>query len=363
MSIKRLPENLELMTADWLTDALHEKQALDSSTRISKFHLEPLGEGMGMMSGLCLLMPTYQPNTDDAPRSFALKYPTDITGNREVAKTMNLYEREIRYFLEVDPKTSVTTPKVYLSEIEGGNFILLMEDLSDYKVGDQHTGATIEETTIALDELAKLHAPFWDNTKGLEWIPHISNSYHAENLIGLSSMAWEGMITKFEDYLPGYFIDRKDDILGSFLSLQENVDRPPITFTHSDYRGQNLLYGQNSNHSPIAIIDWQGAMLGKGMVDLTLFLGSSAQIEVRRKHEKELLRQYIDNLESLGVTNYGADEAWNDYRNAHMYDWIYTLTVAGTLDFTNKDAFAWGSKMLKRQLAVTEDLDLLDLLP
>tara|TARA_B100000029_G_scaffold507937_1_gene593687 strand:+ start:56 stop:1159 length:1104 start_codon:yes stop_codon:yes gene_type:complete len=362
MSKNALPPIPTGLSPEWLTEALQRKGVLDLDTKIIAFEFKPLGEGMGMMSGLSLLIPKYNNAKNTSPKSFAIKYPTEIPSNRDVARTMNLYERETRYFTELDPRTSVNTPEVYLSEANGDNFILLMEDLSEYKVGDQHNGATLEETEIALSELVKLHAPFWNNVEGLDWIPHISNSYHAENLIDLSSMAWNGMLTNFKDYLPGHFIDQKNNILGSFQRLQERVDTPPITLTHSDYRGQNLLYGQNdSKHSPISVIDWQGAMLGKGMVDLTLFLGSSAKVEVRRKHERELLEKYVEGLSALGVKDYSLNTAWDDYRNAHMYDWIYTMTVAGTLDFSNKDAYAWGTKMLERQLAVTEDLELLSL--
>ena len=113
----------------------------------------------------------------------------------------------------------------------------------------------------------------------------------------------------------------------------------------------------------MAIIDWQGPLLGRGIQDVTLLLGQSTQTEIRRRHERTLLECYVDGLARLGVEGYGVDEAWQDYRHGQLYNWAYTTVVAGTLDAGNERAFAWMSQMIARQVAVTEDLGLLDLLP
>ena len=99
------------------------------------------------------------------------------------------------------------------------------------------------------------------------------------------------------------------------------------------------------------------------MQDVAILLGQSTQTEVRRGHEQDLLRRYLDGLASLGIADYGFDEAWVDYRHAALYSWAYATVVSGTLDATNERGYAWMSQMIARQVAVTEDLDLIDLLP
>ena len=50
---------------------------------------------------------------------------------------------------------------MHLVDIEGDvDFVIVLEDLSDYQVGDQVEGATFEESGLALEELAKLHGTF-----------------------------------------------------------------------------------------------------------------------------------------------------------------------------------------------------------
>ena len=69
-----------------------------------------------------------------------------------------LYERETRYVSELDPLATARTPEAYVSERQGDRFIILMEDMTDYKVGSQVLGADLAQSQIAVDELAKLHA-------------------------------------------------------------------------------------------------------------------------------------------------------------------------------------------------------------
>ncbi len=136
----------------------------------------------------------------------------------------------------------------------------------------------------------------------------------------------------------------------------------PITLCHGDFRMENLLYGVKPDHHPVAVIDWQGPLKGRGMFDVALFLGQSTKMEVRQSDEKQLLRRYLDGLISRGVSGLTFDELWDDYRSCMLYDWVYTAVVAGTLDTTNEAGYAWMSQMVSRQVAASDDLDVFGLL-
>ena len=351
------------ITAAWLTERLQRIGVLGPAAAVTQVERLQVGEGVGMMSELSRLVPTYEGDASNAPRSFIAKYPSQNPTNREVAMGYNLYEREVRYFAELDPLTSACCPATYLTELDGDNFIILMEDMHDYRVGDQIIGATYEETALALDELAKLHSAFWQRVDDIEWIPHVSNSFHATNMQNNAKLGWDNMVRIFGDVLPAHIVERKDDILGSIANLQAYVDRPPITLAHGDFRMENLLYGTKPEHHPLAIIDWQGPLLGRGMQDVTLLMGQSTQTQVRRQHERELLKRYVERLAQLGVEGYDFETAWDDYRHTHQHNWAYAIVVSGALDASNERAFAWMSQMVARQVAVTDDLELLKLLP
>lgn len=351
------------ITPRWLTSALRDNGVLGPEVAIVGLERGQVGEGVGMMSELSRLTPAYEGPVGDAPRSFIAKYPSQNPTNRDIAMSFNLYEREVRYFAELDPLTTARCPVTYLTELDGDNFIILMEDMADYRVGDQIVGATLEDTEIALDELAKLHAAFWNRVDDISWIPHVAGSQHARNMQAGTEAGWDTMVALFGEFLSAPVLAMRADFQPSIAPLQAYMDQPPLTLSHGDFRMENFLYGTRPEHHPMAILDWQGPLRARGMQDVALLLGQSTRTEVRRKHEQELLGRYLDGLARQGISDYGFDAAWVDYRHAHLYNWAYATVVSGTLDATNERGFAWMSQMIARQVATTEDLDLLDLLP
>ena len=83
-------------------------------------------------------------------------------------------------------------------------------------------------------------------------------------------------------------------------------------------------------------------------------LGQSTRTDVRRAHERDLVKQYAADLRSLGV-DYSFAQAWQEYLAALLYNWCYVAVVSGTLDASNERAFAWMSQMVARQVAATND--------
>ena len=61
----------------------------------------------------------------------------------------------------------------------------------------------------------------------------------------------------------------------------------------------NLLFGVEPHHHRLAILDWQGPLIAKGMFDVALLLGQNMKIEVRQKEEKHLLNRYIAGLKIM----------------------------------------------------------------
>jgi aminoglycoside/choline kinase family phosphotransferase len=345
------------ITPEWLGAELRAIGLLPASAAVASVAPEPVGEGVGMMSELARLRVTYQGGAGSAPASFIAKFPSQNANNRGVAMSYRLYEREVRYFVELDPLTHAKTPRQYIARRDGDNFLLLMEDLGDYRAGDQRAGATLEETRLAIDELAKLHAAFWDKTGAIDWVPGVAGSYHADNMAALLVPGWPSMLKHFGAFVPDAIARQGDAFRAALPSLQARMAGPPATLLHGDFRMENFLFGARPEHHPLVIIDWQGPLLGSGMVDVALLLAQSTRTEVRRVHERDLLRRYVDGLFRHGVAAYPIEQALADYESALLYSWCYVAVVSGTLDASNPRAFAWMSQMVSRQAAATEDHD------
>ena len=359
MSLPKFPEGF---SADFLNLTLSEK-FLPSGISIQDVSTEPLAEGTGMMADISKL--TFKYNTEPAhlPFSVIAKYASENSTNREVAMNMNLYERETRFADELDPQTDARCPAFYYCALDGDNFLILMEDLSDYEVGDQAIGASLEQTELAIDELAKLHSAFWDQTSTLKWVPGIAKSYHADNMRNWSRTGWDPMVKAFGEFVPESVRNHRDRFLESVPALQLERMSGPNTLCHGDFRMPNLLFGVDPGHHPLAILDWQGPLIAKGMFDVALLLGQNTKTEIRQKEEKQLLDRYREGLENHGVEGLTFKFIWDDYRRCILYNWVYAAVVAGTLDPTNEVGKAWMGQMVARQSSASEDLEVFDLLP
>lgn len=359
-SLPQLPEGL---TAEFLTDLLRDQGLLPSDSSVARLEHQQIADGTGMMAELARLTVRYTGDPGAAPPTFIAKYSSRNETNRGIALQYNLPERETRFMSAVAPRSSVRTPRVYYCGLDGDRFLILMEDLSGYQVGSQVDGATLEQSELAIDELAKLHAQFWNRLSDLDWLPGISNSYHASNMKTLAHVGFDGVIAKFGEFVPTHLGNYRDQFLASIDVLQQRMDTEPVTLCHGDFRMENLLFGHEPGHHPIVVLDWQGPVRGRGMHDVALFLGQSTRTEVRRAHERALLDRYVAGLEAGGVKGLDRDAVWEEYRQALLYNWLYVSVVAGTLDTSNEKSYAWMAQMVARQVAATVDLDVFALLP
>ena len=355
-----LPQFPQGLTAQFLTGVLHDDGALPTTGRVDEVVRESFGDGTGLSSELAKLTLTYAGDQGDAPRSMIAKFLPNNEANRASALAFNLPEREVRFAAELDPLTEAVTPRTYCERLDGQQFLLLMEDLCDYTVGSQYEGATLRQSELAIDELAKLHSAFWGKVDDLDWIPGIANSYHADALRGASPIGWEGAMERFD--IPDVVTRHKDRFIAAIADLQSERMQAPITLVHGDFRMENLLYGNRPEHHDVVVIDWQGPLKARGMFDLSLFLTGSTKTEVRRAHEEDLLQRYLEGLLSRGVQGIDMDWIRQDYRHCILYDWVYTMVVAGTLDTSNEIAYRWIKQMVARHVEASIDHDVFSLL-
>lgn len=364
LSLPALPAGL---TPDWVTQALLGSNALRvnraaGEPRVVSITASPVGEGVGMMSELSRLHLTWSDPDFGLPATVIAKYASTNATNRAAANQFHVYEREVRYFLELDERTRARTPRIHYGRIEPDNFLILMEDLGTYRIGSQATGAGLADAECAIDELARLHAAFWGRVDELDWVPEIRGSYHADGLRQAASAGWDNMARTFAAGLSPVIDAARADILAAIPKLQATVNRAPKTLVHGDFRLDNLLFASDPTHDPVVILDWQGPLRAKGIVDVAVLLGQNVHVETRRAHERALLTRYVRGLAAEGV-DYPFEAAWQDYRDALLYQWCYCATITGALDGSNPNSFAWMSQCVARQSAATLDHHLLAELP
>jgi Ecdysteroid kinase-like family len=356
-----LPQTPEDLTPGWMTAAL---RAGEHDVEVSSLSVESFGEGAGMLSRLVRVGLEYA--TGHGPMSVVVKLPTLNQANRQTAIDFQNYRREVLFYRDLANQTQARMPIVYYADIIGlDQFVLVMEDLGGYRLGDQVIGATADEARLAVTAMAQLHAPFWDRVDGpeYEFVPLHHRSYHADALLQGAIAVWDNMVTVAGDALPPEMAALKERFLAALPMLQEWITAPPRTIVQGDFRMDNLFFGESVEQAPIAICDWQAPLRCKGVHDLSYFLSQSLATDVRREHERELVALWHTRLVEGGVTGYSAERAWEDYRRGVLVLWTYVTVIAGILDPSNERGKAWIVEMVRRASATILDLQIIDLVP
>ena len=69
-----------------------------------------------------------------------------------------------------------------------------------------------------------------------------------------------------------------------------HVSNGPKTFTHGDFRLDNLFFA-SQGADDVAAVDWQNSGIHSGLRDVTYFLSTSVTPETRRTIERDIRRR------------------------------------------------------------------------
>ena len=354
----RAPEDV---TASWLDGVLRDSGALRAG-RLAGF--ESAVVGTGQMGTSVRYRLSYDGDATEAPRSVVCKFASSDPTSRSTGVTLRTYEVEVSFYRDVARTVGMTIPACHAAEIDlaTGGFVLVLEDLAPCVQGDQLAGCTVDQAALAMDELAKLHAPRWNDSAlaSVEWL----NRNSTEESQGFSEVF-------LPQLLPGFLERYADRLAPEEVRLAELLmqrigrfirDRPgPRAVQHGDYRLDNMLFGTPEGGYPLAVVDWQTVVWGPPAFDASYFLGAGLSVDDRRTAERELLRRYHDGLRAGGVTDYAWDDLWRDYRRYAWGGFLMALGASMMVVQTPRgdDMFM---TMIRRHGAQIADLDAAELL-
>lgn len=346
------------ITAEWLTDALGVAGA-----RVRSFTSQRVGTGL-VGQNIKFVLDWEGDVPDGAPASVVGKFASPDPTSRATGVTLRNYEREVLFYRHIKPTVHIRTPECHVAEWdpETNEFTLLLEDLAPAEQGDQVTGCTVDEAAIAMAELARLHAPRWDDPTlhDIDWLSRRSDESAAQTQM-LYQMVWPGFVERYGSRLEPEALalaERFGSQVGAWISLWDG----PLAVTHGDYRLDNMLFGTAEGGYPLAVVDWQTPGHGAAAADASYFMGAGLPIDLRRRHEDELLRRYHDELRSEGVT----DWSWDDCREAYRlftFAGVVMAVVASMVVGADERGEAMFTAMASRHCAHALDLKAEALLP
>jgi len=301
----------EQITPEWMNSIL---AASGFDATVTDVKVRPIATGYYGTS--CLLYLTYAKVNDSVPQSFFLKMATGDEDSRAGAAESGMYRFEVNFYQQLAPWVKVSTPRCYYADIADCNskFLLLLEDMTPFEAADQLVGCSIEESRVAVSEMAGLHGSTWQ-AKGLEncdWArtdPAAIDSY-AQGLVDLAPAFKE----RFQKELSQQQLDILDHLVDrAFAYWQYSFDCDNQACTHCDFRADNLLFGERDGQLRVAAVDWGSQIAGSGR-DVAHFLGTCLKPGLRKQYEQELVELYHTRLVSHGVTGFNLHQCIDDYR-------------------------------------------------
>ena len=345
------------ITPAYLTEALGRP--------VTSITTEPVGVGVGLMGQLYRVTPTYSDGAA-GPEHLIVKLPGATEESRFVATVLQMYEKETGFYRDLAAASGVASPTSHhvTFDPETHDFVLMLDDVGQYRQADQIAGIGLADAQIAIRELAKLNAAWWEhpNLLASAFLRPMEESPFPEAV----TMSYEG---SWPNALEVYGHMMTDEIkaygarYGSlFRWFCERLCEGPVTMSHGDWRGDNLFYTDNPEF-PLIAVDWQLITVAKGIKDFAYFVTQSLEPRVRSAHERELLQLWLDELAANGVENYTFSEAWEDYRLAVAWAFVYPVIAAQSLADDDARGAALTRSMIERSIAAITELNALELVP
>ena len=318
MAENRLPMDFSDLTAEWVTSALQQRYP---GVEVTGLELGKIIRGTGSKAQLLL---TY--NAKGAEYGLPLSMYAKGGFDWHKAAIKESYQAEARFFAEWAPDIKANIPKGYYGGWNDENGVALMEDL-DLRGARYGSGAVtpldVDTVRKVSGVLAAIHASFWEDPR----------------LSGLRSLGFR-VGSKFMFMLePAYYASVLKEPRGAGqpkmfhdparvrAGLEANwkqVDTGPQTFCHGDPHQGNLFFEPDGTPG---YLDFQAYVRCAALHDLNYLVVGGLSPEDRRRHDRDLLDVYLDDLRALGVPDiWPREEAWDRFRRHTMHGMMWFLS-------------------------------------
>ena len=269
------------------------------------------------------------------PKSVIAKLADEASELSENSRVFQPGPKEEWFYRCIAPAGSISAPRFYFGDVsrETGLAALLIEDLGRLEASSQVDGMTRDDAELALTEIARFHARWWNKTA-------TSTFAELRSLMGTASFAIALVDKFFEEAWPLFLKNSTfsvptavkkfgDGLIGRGESIEMLCRSSPQTLLHGDYRVDNMLFAGGGDTRRCFALDWEDVGIGCGMSDIAwLIAGCMPNISAQVEHE--MLRHYHECLQANGVSGYAFEECFEDYRRCMVERFIQGV-LSGTV--------------------------------
>lgn len=227
-------------------------------------------------------------------------------------------EREVGFYRQAAPlMPGGPFPRCYDADYSSGSFHLLLEDLAETHVilTEWPVPPTVEECERIVDTWAMFHGFWWRHPR----LGRDVGTFLDTAALAQITADYRGRYERFVGTLGDRLWPEARAVYARVLDARERLFTPErlyatYTLGHGDAHMWNLLYPRDGAATGIRLIDWDGWRVGRGVADLAYMVAVHWFPERRARLEGGLLERYHAGLLAHGVTGYGLERLWQDYR-------------------------------------------------
>jgi thiamine kinase-like enzyme len=273
-----------------------------------------------------------------------------------------LAQKEIHFYRDAAPSIAPFVPHAYaaLWDPRRGHSLIVLEDLAA-------RGCTFPDTSkpcspdqaheVAL-VLGQIHREFLGSPRfkgDLAWFAHQRSpwTYMEGRLVRNCVRRLPGRLNAL---IP-------DDVRRSSQVLVERpgalhalLRRLPRTLIHNDSHPGNMYF---DGPTP-GIFDWQNVSYGPTIHDIGYFMMFGLEIEDRRKHERDILKTYLESLRGSGDEAIEWNTAWEGYQLVVATGYTSAVYTASFGSRLQREEIVTPS--LQRAVAAVRDLETFEVL-
>lgn len=251
-------------------------------------------------------------------------------GVRQRPPRSPLYENEVNFYRNIGAESPVEIPRVLAARMDqtSGRFVLVLENVASRGAHfpTQFDEASVEEVEGLLSQLARLHANYWKSCRfrtDLAWIQTPTRGAVADMLRTTvrAAVGSELAAFKFKREFLGSVGLTERELFEHLDALEKHQERLPGTLIHGDPHFGNTYRLPDGR---VGFLDWQLAVCGFGIHDVSYLMITALSIAQRREFERELLGHYREQLLMHNIPDVPCQEdMWLEYRRAAH--WCVTI--------------------------------------
>jgi Phosphotransferase enzyme family len=342
----RVPRSLAALGPDWFTEHL--------GTAVQSVSMAPVA--VASAAGSLARAELSYPEEGSGPRFVILKGRGDSENQRRMESALGLSAREQLFYSRIADAIPVAAPRCYFVGEVGGAEPVVLEDLAHLRAGDQVAGLSMTDALRLIDDLALLHARYWE-TEPPGGDPDRLISWTDPTIAGMITMlvcsGVDNLRARYSGRVRDQLLDAVAAAAPEWHKVLARCAEGPHTFVHNDFRLDNIFFAPDG--CPV-VIDWQLAGRCRGTQDVAYLLSGSMTEDMLRASWPDLLSRYHAALVSNGVRDYSFDQCLWDYRQSLLYTIAPGIAMLGQMQLA-ADERGLADALVLRTLVHADELD------